>query len=116
MAARDRKYQTDKTRQKIQATRLMNRYQAFALGEKDPSTGKIVEMTEGQRKAMSDLIGKVVPDVKAIEQTNINPNEGMNEQDLIAEFAKVLGISVEQAVTMLGNMETAKKGSLESIN
>lgn len=61
MAARMRKTHQDDVRAKIQASQLVNRLEKQALGE--------VELTRNQIDAIKILLGKVLPDLKAIELT-----------------------------------------------
>lgn len=60
MAARTNKItHDDKTKRLIQASQLINRLNSFALGE--------IEMSAAQVNAAKIVIGKVIPDLKAIE-------------------------------------------------
>lgn len=59
MAARKlRPFHTDEIRAKIQASQLINRLHAHALGE--------IELTQTQIAAIKILLGKSVPDLQAI--------------------------------------------------
>ena len=55
MAARKRTYQTEKTREKIQATQIVNRLQAAFEGKE--------ELTSTQVKIGLGLLAKVLPDM-----------------------------------------------------
>jgi hypothetical protein len=60
MAARTNKpYHDDKTKRLIQASQLLNRLISHANGE--------IEMTQSQVNAAKVVIGKSIPDLKAIE-------------------------------------------------
>ena len=62
MAARTNKTtHDDKTKRLIQASQLVNRLNSHALGE--------IEMTQTQIQAAKIVIGKVIPDLKAVELT-----------------------------------------------
>lgn len=64
---RDRSYwmrQTVNARAKIQASRLVDRLQAFAMNQPDKATGQQVEMTNAQVRAALGLLAKVLPDLK----------------------------------------------------
>lgn len=64
---RDRTYwmrQTSKSRAKIQASRLIDRLQAFATGDTDKANGDKVEMSNAQVRAALGLLAKVIPDLK----------------------------------------------------
>ena len=62
MAARKRKIQHDEqTKRRIQASQLLNRLNSFANNK--------VEMTSAQVLAAKVVIGKSIPDLKAIEHT-----------------------------------------------
>jgi len=78
MAARKRKYQTEKTREKIKATCIANRLQQFVLGEKD-NFDRDVEMTTAQVQAAKTLLDRVVPVLRESDVTQhveeISPNE-----------------------------------------
>lgn len=88
MAKRNRTYQTEKTKDKIKATQLLNRVQAYALGEK--IRGKPVDLTSGELKASLHLIDKVYPNLQSIEQRNIDEYEGKDETTLTNELAQLL--------------------------
>ena len=59
MAARNNPEPKEKTKKLIQATQLLNRLNSFANGE--------IEMTQAQVNAARIVIGKTIPDLKAIE-------------------------------------------------
>ena len=60
MAARTNKpNHEEKTKKLIQASQLLNRLNSFANGE--------IEMTQAQVNAARIVIGKTIPDLKAIE-------------------------------------------------
>jgi hypothetical protein len=62
MAARKNKLtHDDKTKRLIQSSQLINRLISFANGE--------IEMTQAQVNAAKAVIGKYIPDLKAIELT-----------------------------------------------
>lgn len=62
MAARKEKItHDDKTKHLIRASQLLNRLNSFANNE--------IEMTQAQVNAAKIVIGKVVPDLKAIEHS-----------------------------------------------
>ena len=60
MAARTEKpLHEEKTKRLIRASQLLNRLNSFAIGE--------IEMTQAQVNAARVVIGKDIPDLKAIE-------------------------------------------------
>ena len=62
MAARKNKpLHDDKTKDRIRASQLLNRLNSFANGT--------VDLTAAQVNAAKIVIGKVIPDLKAIEHT-----------------------------------------------
>lgn len=63
MAARKGESLTDKWREKIKTSMLINRLNSFALGESG------VEMSSEQIRAAIALIGKTLPDLKATEHS-----------------------------------------------
>ena len=72
MAARKRKTQHDEqTKRRIQASQLLNRLISFANNK--------VEMSSAQVLAAKVVIGKSIPDLKAIEHT------GKDEKPLVHE-------------------------------
>ena len=66
MAARNDPIPKEKTKKLIQATQLLNRLNSFAIGE--------IEMTQAQVNAAKIVIGKVIPDLKAIEHRGSEEN------------------------------------------
>jgi len=72
MAARTRKIQHDEqTKRRIQASQLLNRLESFVKGK--------VEMTSAQVLAAKVVIGKSIPDLKAVQHT------GKDEKPLVHE-------------------------------
>lgn len=67
MAARVNKVQhDDRTREKIRTSQLLNRLHAYALSENDPQSGKPVELSSTQVKAIEVLLRKALPDLQSI--------------------------------------------------
>jgi hypothetical protein len=52
-------------RQRIRTSMLLNRLTAHALGEPDPQTGKPVELSATQIRAIEILLKKSLPDLSA---------------------------------------------------
>ena len=59
-------------RDHIEVKKIVNRLQAHLLGEIDPSTDEPMELTPSQMKAAEILLRKALPDLSAVEQTNID--------------------------------------------
>ena len=77
MAARTRKpLHDDKTKERIRASQLLNRLNDFANGK--------CEMSAAQVQAAKIVIGKVVPDLKAIEHSG--PDGGAIQSRVQVEF------------------------------
>ena len=70
MAARKNKtLHDDKTKERIRASQLLNRLNSFANGE--------LELSSAQVNAAKIVIGKVVPDLKAIEHSGTGEDGGI---------------------------------------
>ena len=67
MAARIDPLVTERHREIIRTTQLIKRLQAFGLGEIDEQSGKPVEMSAAQVKAVTTLLKKTMPDLQSIE-------------------------------------------------
>jgi len=68
MAARTVKVKhDDATREKIRTSQLLNRLHAYALSEDDPQSGKPVELSSTQVKAIEVLLRKSLPDLQSVE-------------------------------------------------
>jgi hypothetical protein len=65
MAARLSPKHDDKTREKIKTSQLVNRLNAFVLGEADPTTKEPVDMSSVQVTAALGLLKKTLPDLTA---------------------------------------------------
>jgi len=72
MAANKRLWQTDKTREKIRISMLVNRLQDHVEGKAD--------MSSTQVKAASVLLSKVMPDLSAADITTHEPESTMQEK------------------------------------
>lgn len=84
MAARLDPKHDAKVRQKIQTSQLINRLNAFALGENDPQTDKPVQIDSTRLKAMEILLRKSLPDLSSIEVS------GDPEHPLITEIRQTI--------------------------
>jgi len=81
MAARKRKIQQDEqTKRRIQASQLLNRLYLFANNK--------VEMTSAQVLAAKVVIGKSIPDLKAVEHTGKDGKPTMMEHRWVVEVVK----------------------------
>ncbi len=80
MAARKRTYQTEKTREKIKATQIVNRLQKAFDGE--------LELNANQVKIGLGLLSKVLPDMTH-QMIETNPDELNAEQSFMQLVDKV---------------------------
>lgn len=67
MAARLSPRHDAATREKIKTSQLINRLNAFALSELDPTSGEPVQMSSAQVKAAETLLDRVLPKMQSIE-------------------------------------------------
>ena len=81
---------SEKTREKIRATQLTNRLQAYVLGELDPSTGEPVEMKPAQVNAAKVLLDKVLPSLSMSDVLTSSGDEKTPEE-LFSQLAAVIG-------------------------
>lgn len=88
MAARKRKWQPEKTREKIRATALANRLQQFVLNEKD-NFGKEVVMTTAQVQAAKTLLDRVVGVIR--ENDNLNITEEKTPAEMFSAIKEKVG-------------------------
>ena len=65
MAARLNPKHDERTREKIKTSQLVNRLNAFVLGELDPTSNKPVELSSTQVTAALGLLKKTLPDLTA---------------------------------------------------
>ena len=83
MAARTRKTElTDSWREKISASMLVNRL-------KDHVDGKN-KLEPTQIKAAEILLARVAPTLSAVEQTNIDPEQTLTEQQLMDKLVALI--------------------------
>jgi hypothetical protein len=66
----------DEIREKIQGSQIINRLSKHVMGD--------VEMTPSQVNAAKTLLGKVIPDLKAVEHSG-NPDNPLNHQHNVVE-------------------------------
>ena len=60
----------DKVRQRIRVSMLMRRLQDTALGRLKDKEGNIIELPDGQRKAIEILLKKSLPDLSSVDMTH----------------------------------------------
>ena len=65
MAPRLNPKHDERTREKIKTSQLINRLNAFVLGESDPTSKEPVEMSATQVTAALGLLKKTLPDLTA---------------------------------------------------
>ena len=88
MVARNRKYQTDKTKEKIRTTQLVNRLQQFVFGEND-HLGKVPDLSQGQIKAIQILLDKSLPSMSSVDQT-VEQVETRTEDQMMEELKEMI--------------------------
>ena len=106
MAANKRLWQTDKTREKIRASMLVNRLQDHVEGKAD--------MTSTQVKAASVLLSKVMPDLSAADITTHEPESTMQEkfQALVHQIGEKQARTIypDLAIRYLGDPKATHEG------
>ena len=85
---RKRKYQTESTREKIRTTQLVNRLNQFIFGEKDAS-GNVLELSQGQIKAIQILLDKSLPSLSSVDQT-IEQVQERSEEQMMDELREMI--------------------------
>ena len=98
MAARKRNWIDPKTREKIRTTKIIQRLQAYALGEVDPCTQKLdengerkkVEMSPAQVKAAQILLNKNLPDLTASD-INVTSDMPESKEEIFEKLKEKLG-------------------------
>lgn len=91
--ARKRKYQTEKTREKIQVAYYINRLDQFISGKPD-SQGKTVDLSPGQVKAIQILLDKSLPSLSAVDQT-VEQVETRTEAEMMDELKEMIARNPE---------------------
>ena len=104
MAERKRKWQTDKTREKIRASMLVNRLQACAEGKADMSATQI--------KAAGILINKVMPDLTSADIHDTRQTESQTYEELRAQIVREHG----EPLAMLLLKEITQSDYLRMVN
>lgn len=87
---RTRNWVDPKTREKIKATQLLNRLQAYALGENEKGSDKPIVMAPAQVKAAQVLLAKVLPDLSSSEVVN-NTQDNLTKEELYLSLVKLVG-------------------------
>ncbi len=73
---------SEKHKDQLAATALMNRVKAAAKGE--------IDMTPTQIRAAELYLSKTIPSLSAVEQTNLNPEDEMSQDQLLANLKMML--------------------------
>lgn len=89
-----------KARAKIATSQIVNRLSSFVLEEKDPQTGKPVQMTKTQVAAALGLLRKTLPDLTT---TTIND-----------ERRDVEEMSTHELVEYLRDYREGRRGTVEA--
>lgn len=93
--ARHRKYQTESTREKIKTAYYINRLHQFISGEPD-SSGKVVELSQSQVKAIQILMDKSLPSLSSVDQT-VEQVVERSEEDMMTELREMIAKNPELA-------------------
>lgn len=88
MTTRIRKYQTEKTKEKIRTTQLVNRLQQYVFGEKD-TNGLIPDLSQGQIKSIQILLDKSLPSMSSVDQT-VEQVETRTEDQMMEELKEMI--------------------------
>lgn len=75
--------QSDRCRNAIATSQIVNRLNAFVKGDEDPQTGKPVEMSPHQVTAALGLLRKVIPDLQSVEG---NLSVTVSHEDVLREL------------------------------
>ena len=81
-----------RTRDRLKVSRIIDRLQAYVLGEKDPATKRRVIMKPGQIQAARILLAKSLPDLRAVTlegAVSVNPFEHLSDGELHAVIAEM---------------------------
>ena len=83
MAARTAKTELHDTwRERIQASMLVNRLNDHILGK--------TELEQTQIKAIEILMARVAPTLSAVEQTNVNADDKLSEDQILTRIAELI--------------------------
>ena len=88
MTTRIRKYQTEKTKEKIRTTQLVNRLQQYVFGEND-HLGKVPDLSQGQIKAIQILLDKSLPSMSSVDQ-KVEQVEPRTEEQMMEELREMI--------------------------
>lgn len=79
------------------ATGLMHRLERFAMTNPDEKDYEKAQMQPGQVQAAQILLKKLVPDLTAVEQTNIDERDMMTEEQIIQQMQTLIESSPDIA-------------------
>lgn len=99
--ARKRKYQTESTREKIKISYYINRLDQYISGGTD-ATGKVVDLSAGQVKAIQILLDKSLPSLSAVDQT-VEQVVSRTEEEMMDELKEMVARNPELAAMLRPN-------------
>jgi len=97
---RSTKRQSDNCRAAIRATSLSNRLQDNVLGRLRDKSGNPIEMTPSQVRSAEILPNKALPNLSAVEQTNIDQDDPSSISD--AELEAIIKASRDKVRSIKG--------------
>ena len=94
---RGKSYKSDAQKDNMRAGQLMARLERFATLTPADEGYEKAQMTAAQVNATQIMLKKLIPDLQAIEQTNIDPRDEMSEEQIFAQLKQLIESSPEMA-------------------
>ena len=103
MAARKLKPRhQDEVKAKIQVSALIHRLNKHISGE--------VELSQTQLKAIEMLLARTMPTLTAVEQTTINPDDKLTEEQIMSKFQQLIDAFPDLLTKLLAERAKSEPG------
>ena len=87
------KSMTQKQKDTIRATQLMNRLERFTSARPGDHDYEKAQLTPSHIQAIQILLKKLVPDLQAVEQTLVDERDSMSEEQILEQMKTMIAAS-----------------------
>jgi len=84
---------TQKQKDTIRATQLMNRLERFTSARPGDPDYEKAQLTPSHIQAIQILLKKLVPDLQAVEQTLVDERDSMSEEQILEQMKTMIAAS-----------------------
>lgn len=102
-----KKNEMKEERNTARADKLMHKIERFVLAQPEDKDYDRMQMTPAQVQATQVILKKLVPDLSSVEQTIVDENEKLSEEQILASMAQMVEASPDLAAKLRSMLKPA---------